>query len=199
MTLYNEVERTKDYVIYILADLKKLKLHLKKYNVSSLKWNMHHSVDSLDEAKKWLATVNFYDPISPETIYNSKVIEESTYLPNWLENKLGLPWGFLESITQTEVVIKTHASFCPDYRNSIEVYSVWFDKFPTIIAIEGKSYKNGNNIVIKVIDRDFYIVMVEYLYSLKIKKVLAEKDTTTNKDISTMWGYFTEDLLKKAT
>ena len=199
MTLYNEIERTKDYVIYILADLEKLKLHLKKYNVSSLKWNMYHSVDTLKEAKEWLATVNSYDPISPETIYNSKVIEESTYLPDWLENKIGLPWGFLESITQNEVVIKTHASFEIDYRNSIEVYSVWFDKFPTIVAIKGRSDKNGNEIAIKVIDRDFYIVIVEYLYSLRIKKVLAEKDTTTNKDISTMWGYFTEDLLKEAT
>ena len=199
MTLYNEVERTENYVIYILADLEKLKLHFKKYNVSSLKWNMHQSVDTLEEVKEWLATVNSYDPISPETIYNSKVIEESTYLPDWLENKISLGRYGLESIIQNEVVIKTHASFCPNYKNSIEVYSVWFDKFPTIVAIEGRSYKNGDNIFIKVIDRDFYIVMVEYLYSLKIKKVLAEEDTTTSKDISSMWGYFTEDLLKKAT
>lgn len=199
MTLYNEIERTKDYVIYILTDLEKLKLHLKKYNVSSLKWNMHHSVDTIEEAKEWLATVNSYDPISPETIYNSKVIEESTYIPDWLENKIGLGGYELESITQNEVVIKTHASFCSDYRNLIKVYSVWFNKFPTIVAIEGRSDKNGNDIAIKVIDRDFYIVIVEYLYNLKIKKVLAEKDTTTNKDISTMWGYFTEDLLKEAT
>ena len=198
MTLYNEVERTKDFVIYILADLEELKLHFKKYNVSSLKWNMPHSVDTLEEAKEWLATVNSYDPISPETIYNSKIIEESTYLPDWLENKIGLSGYELESITKNEVVIKTHTSFCLDYKNSIKVYSVWFDATPTLIAIEGRSDKDGNDAEILITNKDSYRLMVSYLYQLKAEQVVAEEETTTNKNISSMWGYFTEDLLKEA-
>lgn len=198
MTLYNEVERTKDYVIYILADLEKLKLHIKKYNVSSLKWNMHHSVDTVEEAKEWLATVNSHECISPETIYNSKVIQSFySYFPNWLLDKVGLHYGDLEDITQDKIVIKTHVSFCPDHKSCIEVYSVWFEEYPVLVAVEGRSDKNGDDITIKVIDRDFYIVMVEYLYKLKAEQVLDKEDTTTFEDISLVWGYFTEDLLNE--
>lgn len=193
MALYNEIEKTKDYGIYILADLEKLKLNIKKYNVSSLKWNMHHSVDTLEEAKEWVESVNSYEPISSETIYNSRVIYETTDLPNWLENKIGLHGYELENITQDKVIIKTHVSFEIDYKNYIEIYSVWFQHNPVIVTVEG----NKDDIFIKIIDKNLYALMVEYLYQLKIKKVLAEEEATTNKDISLIWGYFTEDLLNK--
>ena len=184
-----EVEKTKDYVIYNL-DL------IKKYNVSSLKWNMHHSVDTLEEAKDWLTNINSHEPISPKVIYNSVVVEESTYIPNWLENKIGLHEYELENITQDKVIIKTHGSFEIDYKNYIEIYSVWFQNNPVIVTVEGSSDKNGDDIIIKIVNKNLYALMVEYIYQLKIKKVLAEEEATTNKDISLVWGYFTEDLLK---
>ena len=182
-----EVERTKDYVIY----------NLDKYNVSSLKWNMHHSVDTLEEAKDWLTNINSHEPISPKVIYNSVVVEEYTYIPNWLENKIGLHEYELENITQDKVIIKTHGSFEIDYKNYIEIYSVWFQNNPVIVTVEGSSDKNGDDIIIKIVNKDLYALMVEYIYQLKIKKVLAEEEATTNKDISLVWGYFTEDLLNK--
>lgn len=42
-----------------------------------------------------------------------------------------------------------------------------------------------------------YKLMVNYLYQIKAEQVVAEEETTTTKDISIMWGYFTEDLLKE--
>jgi hypothetical protein len=200
MTLYTVLKETEDYRLSTLTNPEDVKKHLKKYLVDSIKWKFKHCTDTLDEAEEWLTKVNSHEVIFPETIYNSKVIEAyKSYFPDWLLDKVGLHYGYLEELTQDKIEVKTHVSFARDHKNCIEIYSVWFNNTPVIVAVEGRSDKNGNDVEILITNKYSYKLMVSYLYQLKAEQVLAEEETTTSKDISIMWGYFTEDLLKEAT
>jgi hypothetical protein len=190
-----EVERGKDYIILRVNDEI---WYGGRYIAYSNKWDCGEYVDNntLKEAREFITKVNSKDPISPEVIYNSKVINETTEIPSWLSEYIGLNTYDLEDIKQSDITIKLHSS-----EHNIDVMSVWYSNLSVMIALRGADSYIGTDLNILVTDNYQYQNVVRYLYNKYIEKRLQEakviSPTEPNKDISLMWGYFIEDLLEK--
>jgi hypothetical protein len=191
---YIEIERKENYIILQITEPDWLE---ERYVAYSSKWDYGKYIchPTLEKAKQFINEVNSKEPISPETIYNSKVVDETTEIPSWLSEFIGLGYYDLEDIQQSDITIKLHTN------SEIDVMSVWYFDFPVMVALKGVTEKSGTDLNILVTDSYWYQDIVRYLYNRYINKKLEETEITlpteSNKDISLMSGYFIEDLLEK--
>lgn len=192
---YTLVEQTD---LLVIVDITESNWYGGKFIAYSVKWKVDHYATTLEEALQWVTFTNSKSTIASQDIYMSKVVYETTNLPNWLEEKVGLSYADLEDVTQDSIVIKTHVNKDVDDYSYIKVQSVWFKQMPIMIAVQAITEKNGTDTEILITNFEGYELLVNYLYQFKITKIVKQKQYTIPEDISLVWGYFTEDLLEEA-
>ena len=168
-----EIENTDSYLITKITEPNWVGT---KYVSFSIIWGLDYYSNSLEESKQWVEFVNSKNLITSRDIYNSKVIYETTNIPKWLEEQVELGYCDLEDVTQDKIVICTHI------------------RKPTTA---GNYIKDGANTEIFITNKEGYNYMINYLYQFKIDKVTKDIQYPELEDISLVWGYFTEDLLKE--
>jgi hypothetical protein len=189
-----EIENTDSYLITKITEPNWVGT---KYVSFSIIWGLDYYSNSLEESKQWVEFVNSKNLITSRDIYNSKVIYETTNIPKWLEEQVELGYCDLEDVTQDKIVICTHIRKPTTAGNYIEISSIKYNGYPIAVVTRNINDKDGANTEIFITNKEGYNYMINYLYQFKIDKVTKDIQYPELEDISLVWGYFTEDLLKE--